>query len=167
MSDVDMGRTATEAPPRQSGFEQRQGVERPASPVTAGRSIATLIKELGADSSRLVREEIALAKAEMREKLEVYRRSTARMAVGGALLLAAMLVVLVAVNRGLTALLAQAMDLEVAVWLAPLMLAVVFGLIGWSLVRRGKEEMAAEGLTPRATMETIREEKRWVQEEMR
>jgi hypothetical protein len=78
-----------------------------------------------------------------------------------------MLVVLVAVNRGLTALLAQAMDLEVAVWLAPLILAVVFGLIGWSLVRRGKEEMAAEGLTPRATMETIREEKRWVQEEMR
>lgn len=160
MSDLGTGGTGTQTQP---GTVSPHPPERAAAD---GRSIASLVKELGTDSGRLVREEIALAKAEMREKMDVYRRGTARMAIGGSLLMAAALVVLVAVNRGLTALLAQWMDLELAVWIAPLILAVVFGLIGWSLVRRAKEEMADEGLAPRSTMETLREEKRWVQEEM-
>lgn len=164
MSDMGMGGAAGTRTRRERGARDG-GVHEAAA--TDGRSIVTLVRELGADSGRLVREEIALAKAEMREKLEVYRRNTARMAIGGALLMAALLVVLVAMNRALTALLAQVMDLELAIWIAPLILAVVFGLVGWSLVRRGKDEMAAEGLAPQSTLETIREEKRWVQEEMR
>ena len=174
MTDQGVGGTSTTTPPngsddlRVTGNEFGRAEARIPSRSAAGdgRSIGRLVKELGSDSTRVLREEIALAKAEMREKVEVYRSSSARMAVGGALLMAASLVVLAAMNRGLTALLAQWMDLEIAVWLAPLILAVVFGLIGWSLIRRAKEELAAEGLAPKATLETIREEKRWVQEEM-
>lgn len=173
MTDQGVGGTSTTTPLngsddlRVAGNEFGREARVPSrSAAGDGRSIGSLVKELGSDSTRVLREEIALAKAEMREKVEVYRSSSARMAVGGALLMAASLVVLAAMNRGLTALLAQWMDVEIAVWLAPLILAVVFGLIGWSLIRRAKEEMAAEGLAPKATLETIREEKRWVQEEM-
>lgn len=131
------------------------------------RSLGDLIRELGSESSRLVQQEVSLAKAEMREKVNVYERNAARIAIGGALLLGAVLVLVIAVNRALTALLHQFMAIELAVWVAPLILAVVFGLIGWSMVRGGQRAIKEEGVMPQQTMETLRQEKDWVKREVR
>lgn len=131
------------------------------------RSLGSLIKELGNESSRLVQEEVRLAKTEMREKVEVYERNAAKMAVGGVLLLGAVFVLLVAVNRGLTVLLEQFVSLEVAVWLSPLILALLAGLIGWGMFKSAQRAMAREGVMPRQTMETLRDEKDWVKQQAR
>lgn len=129
------------------------------------RSLPDLIRELGGESSRLVREEVELAKAEMREKLEVYERNLLKMLIGGALLLGAAAVLLVAVNRGLTVLLGEFMAAEVAVWLAPLILAVLAAAIGWGLVKAAQRAMKKEGVTPRQTVETLRQETEWAKRE--
>lgn len=136
-------------------------------PVADDRSLGSLIRELGDEGSRLIREEVQLAKTELREKIEVYERNTVKMVVGGVLLLGAFFVLLVAVNRGLTVLLGEFMATEVAVWLAPLILALVAGATGWSMTSGAQSEMKREGLTPNQTMQTLREEKDWVQRQVR
>lgn len=131
------------------------------------RSLGSLISELGDEGGRLFREEVQLAKAEFREKIEVYERNTMKMVVGGVLLLGAFLVLLVAVNRGLTVLLGEFMSVEAAVWIAPLILALIVGVTGWAMTRDAQSEMKREGLTPNQTMRTLREEKNWIQQQAR
>lgn len=136
-------------------------------PPVDDRSLGSLIKELGDEGSRLIREEVQLAKTELREKFEVYERNTMKMAVGGVMLLGAFFVLLVAVNRGLTVLLGEFMAAEMAVWIAPLILAFVAGVTGWGMTRNAQSEMKREGFTPTKTMRTLREEKNWVQQQAR
>ena len=133
----------------------------------ADRSLGSLIKELGDESTRLIREEVQLAKTEMQEKVDVYQKNGVKMAVGGVLLMGALFVLLIAVNRGLTALFEQFMSLEIAVWLAPLILAAVAGLIGWSMVKGAQKAMKREGVAPNQTIETLKEEKDWAKREAR
>ena len=127
------------------------------------RSVVDLVRELAQEGSTLVREEVALAKAEMREKLSVYERNAAAIAVGAGLLLAALLLAVAALNRGLTALLELAVGVGVAVWLAPLLLAGVTFAVGYGMVRRGIAGIGDEGLAPKRTIASVREDKEWVQ----
>ena len=129
-----------------------------------GRSVANLLRDLSSETVNLVRQELELAKAEMREKLEVYQRSMLTMGAGAVLLLAALLTGLWAVNTGLTALLAQSIDLEIAVWLSPLILTVVLGVMGWGMIGGAKKRMKDEGLVPRQTTTALRDDKRWAQQ---
>src|SRR4051812_12318868 len=92
------------------------------------RTLGSLIKELSDDSTRLLRQEIELAKAEMNEKLDVYKSNMTKLVIGGALLVAALFGLLITVNHGLTALLDQFMDLGIAYWLSPLILTVIIGV---------------------------------------
>lgn len=131
------------------------------------RTLGSLIKELSDDSTRLLRQEIELAKAEMREKLHVYKANMTKMVIGGALLVAALFGILITVNHGLTALLDQFMDLSIAYWLAPLIITVVIGLIGRSMVASAKANMSSEGIVPRATIDSLKGEKQWIEEKVK
>lgn len=135
-----------------------------AASVPADRSLGDLIRDLADKSGRLVREEVALAKAEMREKADQFMQSAKKMVIGGAMLLAALLVLLMAINRGLTALLVQFMSAEIAIWLSPLILAVVLGMIGMSMVKSATSSFKEEGMTPTKSIESVREEKDWVKQ---
>ncbi len=127
----------------------------------AGASVTELLRQLSTETVSLVRQELELAKAEMREKMDVYQQSMVSIGIGAALLLAALLTALWALNSGLTALLAQGMDLDVAVWLSPLLLTVALAAIGWTMVSRAKARMQGEGLVPRRTTSSLREDSRW------
>lgn len=119
-------------------------------------SIADLLRRLGREGALLARQEVELAKAETREKLSVYERSVAEMALGGVLLLAAASVLLVAINRALTILFSSFMSAGVAVWVAPLLLASVMGAVGWTLFKRARRAMAEEGVALDRTVESLR-----------
>ena len=126
------------------------------------RSMPGLLRELSVESGNLVRQEVELAKAEMREKLAVFQHGMASIAIGGAVLLCALLTGMWAVNMGLTALLTQVgMDLSIAAWLSPLILTVALGAIGMGMIAQGRRTMGSEGLAPRATRETLEEDARW------
>lgn len=127
------------------------------------RSIVGLLRELTAEGRELMSLELALAKAEMREKLEVYERNGAAIAIGTGLLLAALLLGAWTANTALTALLATFLPLGVAVWLAPLLLTLVFGATGLSKVRAGLEGIKREPLTPTKTIQTLKDDTRWAE----
>jgi hypothetical protein len=126
------------------------------------RSIGDLIKELQSESSTLLRQEVELAKAEMRETLGTYTRNAISVAIGGALLLAALFGLLWTVNMALTALLEGAVGLETAVWLSPLILTVALAVIGMSMVKGGVNRIREESIVPRRATATLKEEKQWL-----
>jgi hypothetical protein len=126
------------------------------------RSLGDLIRDLADKSGRLVSEEVALAKAEMREKADQFTQSAKQMVIGGAMLMAAMLVLLVAINRILTTMLVQFMAVDMALWVSPLILAVVLGLIGMSMFKNASSTIKKKGMTPTKSIESLREEKDWI-----
>ena len=128
---------------------------------TDGRSMVDLLRQLSNESGNLMRQEIELAKAEMRQKMGVFQQSMVSIGIGAVLLVGALLTFLWALNTGLTALLAQIMSLELAVWLSPLILTAALAACGWALLKQGRERMADEGLVPRRTATALREDTRW------
>jgi hypothetical protein len=51
---------------------------------------------------------------------------------------------------------------SVAVWLAPLTLAVVFGVAGAMVLRSGAEIMRTTDWKPTHTQQSLQEDKRWL-----
>lgn len=153
-ADDERART-TEGRPRADEEERRDD-----------RSVGDLFKELAGESRSLLRQEFQLARTEITEKASRHRRSLAIIVAGAALVFAALAYLLVAVNRALTALLAQMMPLDVAAWLSPLALAVLFGLVGAGLARQGIEHMKREGMKPEKTVDSLKEDREWIEAEM-
>jgi hypothetical protein len=126
------------------------------------RSVPALLRDLVDETRVLLQEEVRLAKVETRETLSVIGRNLTGIAIGAGLGLAALLALAVALNRGLTVLLAQGMPLEVAVWLAPLLIAMVFGVACAVLVSRGVKTIQNQSLVPEKTRQTLKEDKEWL-----
>ena len=132
----------------------------------ADRSVGELVHGLLDQGRGLIRDEIQLAKTETSEKLTALGKDMVPLGIAAGLGLAAFLMLVTAINHGLTALLAQAMDLEVAVWLSPLLLAIAFGIAAMSYVNRGKKALRNESFALTKTKSTLQEDKRWIKEQM-
>lgn len=144
-------------------FEADPAFARSTRNGTGRQSIVGLLRSLTTEGRELLALEIALAKTEMREKIEVYEKNALSLAIGGGLLLAALLMGAWAVNAALTSVLATFLGVGIAVWLAPLILTVALGAFGWSKVRSGLRGMRAEGVMPTKTMQTLKDDKRWAE----
>ena len=116
--------------------------------------IGDLLKQLASETSTLVRQELDLAKAEMREKGRKAGPGIGMIgAAGGMALLAA---------GALTAFLILALDGAVPNWLAALVVALVYGAVAAALYLRGKEKVDDAGSpAPRQTIETLKEDVEW------
>ena len=114
-----------------------------------------LLKRLANETGTLVRQEIALARAEMREKA---------MAGGvGAAMLGGGLVVAIMAAGALTAMLILALATAMPGWLSALIVAVVLGLVAALLVRTGTTAIKrAMPPVPEASMDRAKEDVRWV-----
>jgi uncharacterized membrane protein YqjE len=137
-----------------------------APPSMNGKSVAGLLRQLSTDTVDLVRNELELAKAEIHEKAGVYQRGTMAVGIGAALLLGALFFGLWTLSTALTALLAQMMDLDIAVWLSPLILTIALGATGWSVIKGAKDRMKDEGIVPRQTTDALREDTRWARDKV-
>ncbi|HEX6071210.1 MAG TPA: phage holin family protein [Longimicrobiaceae bacterium] len=135
-------------------------------PALDNRSIGDLIRELADEGRSLLRSEVSLVKAELSDKVHVYERNSSRIAIGGAFLLAALFFVLWAVNMGVTALLTLAVEEEIAIWLAPLLIGIILAVVGRSMVKGGANEIRHEGLVPERTARTLRDDTRWAKEQV-
>lgn len=155
---------AADTGPRPPGDES---VARASIPDIPDRSLPDLVRELAGDGADLVRQELALGKAEFREKLDHYADSLVTMAIGSALLLAGLMTFLWGVNAGLTALVAEFVGLEVAVWLTPMVLAALFGVLGLGMVKGARKSMREEGVVPHQTARSLRTTKVWAENTIR
>ena len=81
------------------------------TPISAQKPISALIRELLDDAGEIVREEMRLAKAETSEKVSEVGRSLVPIGIGAVVGLASLILLVSALDRGLTALLAQALPL--------------------------------------------------------
>lgn len=122
-------------------------------------SIGELIKQLAEDSATLVRQEVALAKAEMSRNVKSAAQSAAMVAVGGMIAFLGVLVLL----AGIVVLLGDALD---NYWLAALIVGLVFLAIGGLMAMSNLNKLKAEELAPERTIQTLQEDKRWIQKEI-
>jgi len=127
--------------------------------VKAERSLATLLSDLASETVELFRQELALFKAELSEKLS-------RAGVGAAALAAA---ALIAFSGWLFLLLAAvyALALVLPPWAAALIVGVLVLAIGGVLALVGKNRMRADALAPERTMRSLREDRAWIKERFR
>jgi hypothetical protein len=133
---------------RVSAEDMNRGIQR--------ESFGELLGELANNSAALVRDEIELAKQEMREKVSVLRSGGVAVAVGGLLAFVALLTLTAAAVAGL----AHVMDTA----LAALLVGVVLAAVGGSIAFIGIGRLKRTSLKPQQTMETLEEDKEWLKQ---
>jgi uncharacterized membrane protein YqjE len=124
------------------------------------RSIGELLKQLSGETTRLVHQELELAKAELTQKGKQAGAGAGLFGAAGAIgLLAA---------AALTTCFILALDAVMPAWLAALLVAVVYGVIALVVVKQGQAKMKAAGpLVPEQTIETVKEDVAWAKTQMR
>ena len=140
MHDERLASAATTAPPR------------------SDRPVASLLSDLASQIGALVRQEVALFKAELNEKLGVIGRGVGAIAVGALIALSGWFALVAAAVLGLAIVLAP--------WLAALIVGVVLIAIGGALLYFGKSRFDADTLAMRRTIGSLREDEAWVREQI-
>jgi hypothetical protein len=130
------------------------------------RSIGDLLKELRDESIVLMRQEVALAKAEVAEKIQRTMKNTGYIAVGGAVAFAGLFFLLLAASQAIAGILVAAGAADMAPWLAPLIVGVIVGIAGLLMVMKGKKTLEKESIAPEHTVGTLKDNKQWVKEKL-
>lgn len=118
------------------------------------RPIGELLKQLADETATLVRRELDLAKAEMREK-------AGKAGPGFGMWGAAGVTALLALGS-LTAFLILALDGAMPNWLAALIVGLVYAAVAGVLYLRGKRRVEEAGSPiPEKTIETVKEDVQW------
>jgi uncharacterized membrane protein YqjE len=128
-------------------------------PVLRDQHLGELFKQLSDDVSTLVRQELKLAQAEMTEKGK-------QAGLGMSLFGAAGLLALLALGS-LTAFLIAVLATGMKVWLAALLVTVVYGAVAGALAFIGKKRVSeAAPPVPEQTIETVKEDVQWAKTQL-
>jgi hypothetical protein len=123
------------------------------------RPLGELLRMLSQETTQLVRQELELAKAEVREKGK-------QAGIGAGFLGGAGVAGLLALGS-LTACLILALNHVMPDWLAALILTVVWGIVAAVLAVRGREKVSeAAPPVPEQTVETVKEDVQWAKTRM-
>lgn len=134
----------------------------PPEPTTG--SLKTLFQDLRRETSELLRKEVELARTEVSERASRLGGDVARLAVGGFIAYAGLLVLFFGLGDLVAALLERGgMDEETALWIGRIAVGLVVALIGWLMFARAKKAMKSDGLVPEQTLRSMRENKQWMQ----
>lgn len=136
-------------------------------PLRDDRSLGQILRDLREETTQLLRQEVDLAKTEMSEKMSKLGSNLGSVATGGAVLFAGALVLLAALTLGLIALFSQFMDRDVAMWLAPLLVGGILAGIGYGMVKKALQALKQEGIAPKRTTESLKENKEWLTAKMK
>lgn len=136
-------------------------------PLRDDRSLGQILRDLRDETSQLLRQEVDLAKTEISEKVSRLGENLGSVAVGGAVLFAGALTLLAALTLGLIALFSQFMDRDVAMWLAPLLVGGVLAAVGYGLVQKALHALKQEGIAPKRTTQSLKENKEWLTAKMK
>jgi hypothetical protein len=124
------------------------------------RSLGELLRQLSEQTTRLVHQELELAKAELAEKGKQAGAGAGLFGGAGAIGLGAL--------GALTACFILALDTIMAAWLAALVVAVVYGIVALVLVKQGQARIKrATPPVPTQTIETVKEDVEWAKTQMR
>jgi len=132
------------------------------------RSLGDLFSELATETSTLVRQEVALAQTELTQKATVVGTNVGFLVAGGAVGYTALLVILAAVVIGLTQLISSlsGWQLITSAWIAAAIVGVVVSIVAYVLVTGALAKLKNTELTPRQTVETLKEDAEWLKDQV-
>jgi uncharacterized membrane protein YqjE len=120
---------------------------------TRDRGIGELVKDLANQTSTLVRQEIRLAQAEVTERGKTAGRGAGMLAGAGVAALLGL--------GALTAVIVIALDGALALWLAALIVTVIWFVVAAVLAMAGKKALQASTPPAPQTVETVKEDIQW------
>ncbi|HEX7331195.1 MAG TPA: phage holin family protein [Pyrinomonadaceae bacterium] len=123
------------------------------------RPLGDLFSDLASDMSNLVRQEVNLAKLEVTQKAKYLGRNVGYLVVGGAVAYAGMLAIIAAII--------MLLDNYMPTWGAALLVGAVVALIAWLMIGKAMSALQNADLTPRETVETLKEDATWAKQQIK
>jgi uncharacterized membrane protein YqjE len=132
---------------------------RPGADDLRERPIGELLKQLSEETTRLVHQELELAKAELTQKGRQAGQGAGLFGAAGTLGFLAL--------AALTTCFILALDAAMPAWLAALLVAVAYGAVAAVLAVRGRAKVRqATPPVPEQTIETVKEDVEWAKTQM-
>lgn len=122
------------------------------------RSIGELFTELAGETSTLVRQEIDLARVELSQKASDIGKNVAWLSAGGVVGLVGTL----AITAAIILLLSKVME----PWLAAVLVGGAFLIAAGVMVMSAIKAIKETELTPRQTVETLKEDTKWLKNQI-
>ncbi len=121
-------------------------------------SLGDLFSDLAAETGTLIRQEVSLAQVELTNKAAAAGKNVGYLVIGGAVGYAALLVFLAAVVIILNGV--------IPLWASALLVAVAVGAAAYFMVTAALSELKTMDLTPRDTVESIKEDAQWLKDQV-
>lgn len=131
--------------------QDEQGRTRP-----KGESLSELLSDLSDGVTRLFRQEVELAKLEVKREAAEAGKAGAMLAAGAVAGFVTLLLLAWALS--------WALALVLPTWAAFLIVGLIFGAATAGLLMTGRKKFQALDPTPRRTMETLQEDREWLSE---
>jgi len=122
------------------------------------RSLGELFSELAAETGTLVRQEVALAQAEISTKATRVGTQVGYLAVGGAIGYAAMLAIMAGIIIALSHF--------IPAWAAALLVGAVVGVVSFFLISSAISRLKNTNLKPEESVESIKEDAQWLKNQL-
>jgi len=122
------------------------------------RSLGDLFSELAAETGTLVRQEVALAQAEISTKATRVGKQVGYLAVGGAIGYAAMLAIMAGIIIALSHF--------IPAWAAALLVGAVVGIVSFFLISSAISRLKNTNLKPEESVESIKEDAQWLKNQL-
>jgi hypothetical protein len=120
-------------------------------PPSSAESTADLLHRLIDDLATLVRKELALAKAEITHSVSEAKTGLTGVAAGGAVLYTGVLALIAAAILALTEVMPA--------WGAALIVGALLAIVGYAMLKSGRQKLRPANLKPEQTQESLRKDK--------
>lgn len=117
------------------------------------RPLGELFSELSQELRTLFQQEMDLFRTEMQSKMVQMVKDVAALGIGGILLYSGFLTLIAAIVFGVAEF--------IPLWLAALLVAIVFLAVGFAFVQKGRKELTKMKMMPEKSAETLKETARW------
>jgi len=132
-------------------------VDLAVQPAQPERSLGELFSDMTRDFSTLIRKEVELAKTELKEEASTAGKAGAML--GGAAVVGLVAFIILSMT------VAFALDTFLWRWLSFLIVTVVLAAVAGALASIGKKRLEAVNPTPETTVQTLKEDARWLSEQ--
>ena len=122
------------------------------------RSLGELFSELAAETGTLVRQEVALAQAEMSVKATHVGKNVGFLAIGGAVAYAAVLAILAGVI--------MAFSYVIPAWAASIVVGGIVGIAAFVLISSALKQLKNTNIKPEETVASIKEDAQWLKNQV-
>jgi Putative Actinobacterial Holin-X, holin superfamily III len=123
------------------------------------KPLGDLFSDLASEMSNLVKQEVTLARVEMTQKAKRVGKNVGYLVVGGAVGYAALLAVIAAVI--------MLLDRFMPAWGASLLVGIIIAGISWLLIGKALNALQETEITPRETVETLKEDAAWMKQQIK